>query len=598
MAGIFLSWGPDETQARMTTLTSSHLQVHFPWLRMNAGSCNGWYWTTISASDPRPPFPFPGGQRWLFVDGEVFEDDCRISDEDSASEAHASMANLIARYEARGIESLVGLNGIYNIVVLDTARAALEVTNDVLGILPVYYWLKGDGGYLGSEMFPLTKRGDFRATLDLAALSDLLMLGYVLRPRTLAAQIHQLGAGSVLRIQAGRSHEARVAELRASPRRGVERELRSLASEMDDCLLQAVRRRLPEHQAIVLPLSGGLDSRTLAGAICRLDRRPNAVSFGHSYQLDPLIARQIARCLDFPIQRAELPHEFPWCYQDEHFAVSEGQVGLATAWCQMLRVVASSPPLGAIFTGYLGDAATGGHLNFARDGSGAAEAFELAFAHSNRREGGFTEPELEAILHPHVYENVRGVTRSTAFEMYEAGGDRTYERLYHWDMYARQRSVIASHVWAFRNFGMPRAPFYDRSFLELTASLPFSALDGQRLYRERLRMFDPQLAAMITEGDRQPVAANLWGSLQGRAYSVVLASVGRLRPNLTHSWWGSAHLGPPEVAERLLREREEMLSPYFRVEALREFRDLDAYVRLGHLQRLVTFVQWCEAFLA
>ncbi len=88
--------------------------------------------------------------------------------------------------------------------------------------------------------------------------------------------------------------------------------LRQVTDEFTD-LFEHIINEQTGNQSVILPLSGGLDSRTQAGALKRLGKTVHGYSYQFHQGLDEtLYAGQVARVCEFPFQAWEVSPGYLW----------------------------------------------------------------------------------------------------------------------------------------------------------------------------------------------------------------------------------------------------------------------------------------------
>ena len=265
------------------------------------------------------------------------------------------------------------------------------------------------------------------------------------------------------------------------------------ADVLDACLDQLLQHT-PCDGRVVVPISGGWDSRILLGAAMeRFDwNRIKTVSFGVPGQLDFDIGAQIAGKFglahhSFDLTKVALTwqdllasvKESPWTY------VPDGYFNrLAVS-----QVATSSKDV--VLSGFMGDPLTGGHLSSANTQADALEEF----TRKQRRENRLWLP-------------LPGYEPKNALRNIVPQEGLSYGELL--DFEVRQASCIASIVtpqeqwsaWGGNIGPMPStgaqvlAPFVHPKWAAYWLAVPSHLKEGQKLYMEMMRYKFPDLAAM------------------------------------------------------------------------------------------------------
>ncbi|MFO7609548.1 MAG: asparagine synthase-related protein [Candidatus Krumholzibacteriia bacterium] len=186
--------------------------------------------------------------------------------------------------------------GVFALARCDDAARTLTVVSDRFGALPVY-WREQDGIVtVSTQLKVLVDPGTEH--LDEEAFTEFMAMGYLLGPRTLVAGVHRLPAHHVLICSpAG----ARVAAL---PEPGTPRNRVADDDALDafDAMVARNLERFAAHTpSWAIALSGGLDSRLVAGAALRTGLPLAGFTAGIPGSLEVEVAARMARHLGIPL---------------------------------------------------------------------------------------------------------------------------------------------------------------------------------------------------------------------------------------------------------------------------------------------------------
>ncbi|MCH9648885.1 MAG: asparagine synthase (glutamine-hydrolyzing) [Deltaproteobacteria bacterium] len=158
-----------------------------------------------------------------------------------------------------GPDCLGKLHGMFAFAVWDEATEELFLARDRFGIKPLYYRFTDGGIAFASEAAPLLELG--RPEIDVSALRDYLVYGYVPTPKTPWKGIFKLPAAHFLRWKSGDHTIERYWRLEAR-QNGIDR--LQAVEELDVLVEQAVRESSVSDVPLGLFLSGGVDSGAIA----------------------------------------------------------------------------------------------------------------------------------------------------------------------------------------------------------------------------------------------------------------------------------------------------------------------------------------------
>lgn len=358
---------------------------------------------------------------------------------------------------------------------------------DPLGLFPLYYASTPEFFLFASSMWPFGQHPDLSAQLDVDGLIGVLLTQGLVGGRTLRLGVRRLRPGHAVTWQPGRvATERRVHRWRPTT------DLFHV-SEADqlDSLDAALRAAVASAEGDALLLSGGLDSRLIAGYVSELRDRPvDAISLGSPWQYDVAFAREVANQLGWTHQALEVDHGlFPQHarLQVRHEQLS-GMFSDLAFWQLVVDAHARAP---TILTGFCGNNV----LEPLRHDPGQTEwSFQRMFAACNKY--GVSPDVLPTLLRvDHVDERIESVIDCLRDEFEEPGGE-PFQQVLLFDLSHRARFLIGSVVWR-TSFGVrPLLPYADRRVVETALSLPLSAFEGRQLQRMLLCRRFPNLARL------------------------------------------------------------------------------------------------------
>ena len=183
---------------------------------------------------------------------------------------HSDTEILVEAIALWGFEAAIRrTNGMFAIAAWDRGERTLWLARDRIGKKPLYYGWAGQDFVFGSEVKALWPHPNFDFSIDPAAQSNYLQLGYVLGERTIFKGLRRLPNGCILR-RSERNSAARELpapteywSLRDAAIRGVENRAAGRAApveEFEALLDDAVRIRMVSDVPLGSFLSGGIDS--------------------------------------------------------------------------------------------------------------------------------------------------------------------------------------------------------------------------------------------------------------------------------------------------------------------------------------------------
>jgi asparagine synthase (glutamine-hydrolysing) len=365
---------------------------------------------------------------------------------------------------------------------------------DILGWFPLYWLARGDVLLVASspELLPLHPR--CRTTLDPAALVGTLMLNGLVGTRPLLAPIRRLSPGHLLTWSpTGGACERRQYAL-ADAWRGEELPWQAYVEILDAALAGTMRRHVGGDAECGLMLSGGLDSRMLAGYLHRQGTEVTALTQGIASDIELRCATRVARTLRFTHRRfdpdvEELPTYAARSAGWEHLAGGFSSV-IDWSWVSRLEALPRRVVAGYGFDHVL-------HAN-AKPPAAALRSGVMPFAEALKVRNLYgLQPELLGrLLRPESGRDLVDPVLDELTATYDGLATSGFRRYWAFSLIDRVRNHIGLIAWRLSFGAWPVLPLLDRALLDAIGGMPIAALSGRRLQVELVRTRFPALAAL------------------------------------------------------------------------------------------------------
>ena len=386
---------------------------------------------------------------------------------------------------------------------------------DVLGYFPVYYVAMGDVLLVGASPELFRGHPAFRAAVSLEGLFTVLMLCGPFRGRCLLEGVRRLGVGRVLSWRPGE-------DAREIPQYDPPREQRHAALSFDeqvDMLYHAydtaVRRHHPADERTGLLLSGGRDSRLLAGCLAAHGNAVDALTIGLATDDDVSFAAQVAEELGFVHHVAMAPYEEFVSYATrsarwEHLA---GGMGAIHTWgdvapCRTLP------------------ARTGNGYSSGRDVGQKPRNFAGALERVTRR--GIGPETLRTLVRGGESRDIIDGLIARLREEYDvhASADPA-EAAFQLSSVSFHRFYIGGIPWRLSFGSWPVMAVLDRAFLDAWIGIPIAAQADRRAIEAVLARRFPRLARLPLDRNApttHPIAPSLAYRIRQQLYRVPRAA--------------------------------------------------------------------------
>jgi len=518
---------------------------------------------------------------------------------------------LLRRFLAGGDAALRGLNGVYAVAVWEERRKRLTIVNDRYGFLHLYWWRSADALLFATEAKAISQDPGFDRTIDQRGLLDFLVAGHFFDERTFFADLALVPPASVLVWERGRlvverywDYRFGAADRAGSPRGSAD----DHADEYAGRLETAVRRRARDE--VCLPLTGGLDTRSLAGFLHRVapDARVVTHTLGHEHSWDVRFARAIAEELGWPHTFVPVEPSFIADHGDAGISVLEGNGSCSTFWIMAELSFLDEVRPAVTWSGFLGCCMSGSNLPRKLPPATGKAAVDALWNY--KFTGNFGAQDLATLLRPEVYANAAAEPYESIRRCFAAPDtDDVLDRWMYVDLRQRMRRLSAVHRDVLAVSSRVMEPFVDNDFMDFALSLPRRGLvnPDQVLYRRMVTRSLPHLARFGHAKTGRPVEASRVRYVARRALRKARASIAPRLPlaiGASHDFKAYVHYdewlrtGSRLAIEKALAD-EDCLADMFDMDAVRALAaDHMEGRRDEHakLCELATFAMWRRRF--
>lgn len=411
---------------------------------------------------------------------------------------------LLARWEEQGSRGLSGLNGEYLVVVWDRLERQLTIVNDRLGLKRLHLWYQDGILAFASELKGVAVSPEVSRDINEQAVVELLTFGHLQGERTLLRDITLLPPAAILTWHQGRITITTYWDyaFRADP--GLD-DASHAADAYARCIQQAVARRIEGRQGLGLLLSGGLDSRALAGMVRRL--RPEDSLWtgvtGHAHAHDVRFAKRIADVIASRHTVVDIPETYLQDAAEFYAWLLDG--AHAAAGCHRTYAVPpSSAAVEVLLNGFLGDVLSGTHmLERAQGVTDINRLVEIGYQYYSI---GASETLLASLLRSEVYGRIRGAAKDTLAQMIRrAHVESPADRLAALAILQQPMGDALAQVILLNADVQTLTPFTDKDVIDCSLRLPFTHRVDQRNYRAVICREFPRLARVPRSGDGLPL---------------------------------------------------------------------------------------------
>lgn len=446
--------------------------------------------------------------------GQVYDQEAlhsRVSD--NGTEPMDLLHLLLKIYRKFGAEGLCGLNGLYVAAVWNKKEKRLQIINDRYGFKKMYYWHGRDKFVFASEYKTICWFPDFPKKIDEFAFANLMSYGYVLEDRTLFEDIKLLPPASILTVQSNNLTINKYWDYsfyeEGDPRLSEDEYIDAFAEK----LTRAVEKRVKGLDRLALSLSGGLDSRTMAAVLYRLNKSDcvKAFSFGPGHCYDVRFGKKIAQKLGFQFESTEIQPDFIQKHAREFQYLSEGMRSCDWAWqIHYQKRAFLKDNMHTVLGGFLGDAICAPRASWTRlinvhdDETAIDRAYKIHI-------DSFNEVEMARYLNPEIYKKVKNYNFEVLRETYlNAPTTNILNKARYANLHQRQRRSTYGFV-DYSEFHVNRiSPFIDSEFVDFLLHVPPELKVKQSLYKKMLIKHFPEVVKIGHSETGIPIKPSRW----------------------------------------------------------------------------------------
>jgi len=210
------------------------------------------------------------------------------------------LANCISQnnYYTKINDWLENTDGDYIIYII-CDNGNIYILNDIFGRLPLYYNIS-ENEIIISRYLRFIKEINNEIEFNRIAISQFLLLGYMLGKHTILENIYHLRPGSLIKIESSKFSVEVIHEFNFEIRKYRQRKFEENINNLSNLFREAAVNRLQGADKNIVAVSGGLDSRVIAACLSQNNNPFIAVTMKYKsgYTEDEIVvAEQIAELL-------------------------------------------------------------------------------------------------------------------------------------------------------------------------------------------------------------------------------------------------------------------------------------------------------------
>ncbi|OEU63061.1 MAG: hypothetical protein BBJ57_12605 [Desulfobacterales bacterium PC51MH44] len=518
---------------------------------------------------------------------------------------------LLQVYSDAGANGFCDLNGRYVIALWDKKEKSLKLITDRYGFCKLYYWVSSTRILFSSEYKAIIWHKEFPKKIDEQGIADFMALGFSAEDRTFFSHVKLLSPATVATFNTDGDFSVRrywdysfhTDDDPVFPEQ-------YYVDKFAEILTIATKRQIDSANQICLPLSGGLDSRTLAGILNKIDYqgKVKTVSYGNPYCYDVVYGKRIAEKIGFDHSYVPIESTYLKDFTERFVWLMEGTVNCLNAHMLLTYPFIEKNNLDIVMTGFLGDTISGSG-SFLKGIEGERNDEVIIKIQYDLFADIMKENDLAVYMKQDLYENVRGKTfEAMRSQYYRCPSRSKYFRTRYFNIHERQRRYTSFNLYVFDFVAVATSPFLDRDFVDFILHVPPVLMLDRNLYKKMIIRHLPKVASAPYNKTKLPLNASWirkglhwrWESLNRN--SLIRATIGRRYAKMNDNYLNSgvaAREGSRQFVIKHIRDNS-FLSEYFKMDRVHQLLDehmsgkKDEY---GKVTALLTLSLWHKLFV-
>lgn len=458
----------------------------------------------IGVFNPQPqPVKSNDGKVFVFLSGELYRTGLLRLDLERCGYQFTRGDDpelVLYAYLEYGAAFVSRLEGAFHLVILDLARRELLIVNDRFGLRPLY-WTQYQGRLVfAPEVKALLVDPALKKQLDIVSVAEMMKFQRLLGEKTFFENISLFPPATQLRYHLEEKTVsitqywsfAEIPVLDPPP------PIDGLVQEATRLFLDAVNVMQNGQHKVGLYLSGGLDSRLIAGCLVKYSRHFPTATYGKAESIDVLYAKRVAKVV-------ESEHHFfefvdgRWVleYVDLHLDLTEGHHswihshGISTLG-QVRRFMDVN------LTGWGVDTGLGGYDGAPmRDAIADDQAFYCYLFNQMNQQWtwpGFTEAEERLLYTTKFSSQIQGLAFESLKTRLSELKDFPYDQRIQFLVLDHNRRLTQNHLKFYSSHFENRCVACDYRFFDFIYSFRPVLKSNRRLQQRVIEQVNPELA--------------------------------------------------------------------------------------------------------
>ena len=430
--------------------------------------------------------------------------------------------SITSDYPPEGIPEIARENGIYAFVFWDERNAVLWIGTDRYGLKPFYYSYQDGVFAFSTDLNWLVRNSSRKFTVNYNTFSQYICLRHPFGDETLFQEIFRVPQGELLRYSVKEDQLQSIpyfSYLSIKPDTSITPE--QVLAETPRRFKAALERQLNGAKKVVLPLSGGYDSRLIACGLNALGVKLETFTTHKDYRFttDTIAAAEVAKLLKANHHYKDLPVNYLARFHQKKCRLVNFETSYHP-WILNLLTILPEEPL-PCFDGLGGDACLGG-----------SEVTPEFWSLWRKKEYNkllqiyfrWYKTSFEGLISSKYHKIIKKLsTKKISSEFNKVKGNAN-GLIYLGLRNFTRRAISLSTFGILANKQPIRTPFFDHEFFDWTLSIPVRQKVNAKIYGQIFRIISGKTATIPTTHQRPNQSKyfrkspELWRSRQNRTY--------------------------------------------------------------------------------
>ena len=245
--------------------------------------------------------------------------------------------------------------GIFNAIQI--TKGSIKIVNDLFGAIPSFYYHDKDIFIYSTKIKPIISRLknlNKSVSENKDAINFIKEVGFLISDYTYVFEIKRMLSATEIIIKNNKVTQIQYHRPNATKRNSSEKKLFQILNRTFSMIFSEI------NKGVGLTLSGGLDSRVIAGQILKNNIKATAITYGFNNSSEIKIAKKVAKITKLKLIRKSFNIKDILASIDEDNVLKEGFVDNLNSYLPLIKDTLINNHIHYLFNGFLGDAVLGG----------------------------------------------------------------------------------------------------------------------------------------------------------------------------------------------------------------------------------------------